>query len=52
MRDPKTIEGIDQRLKDLARECSSTAPEQRRAEIENKISTLCLQLLRSGNDLK
>ena len=37
MVDPKTTKGIDQRLKELARECRSTAPgEQRRAEIENR----------------
>ena len=44
MVDPKTIKGIDQRLKELARECSSTAPgEKRRPEIENEISAWCLQ---------
>jgi hypothetical protein len=49
----KVVEEIDQRLKQLARQCSKIPDgDPRRAEIENEISLLCLQrhMLKSRAD--
>ena len=53
MTDTKVFEEIDQRLKQLARQCSKIPDgDPRRAEIENEISVLCLQrhMLKSSDD--
>ena len=53
MTDTKVFEEIDQRLKQLARQCSKIPDgDPRRAEIENEISLLCLQrhMLKSRED--
>jgi Mn-dependent DtxR family transcriptional regulator len=49
----RVVEEIDQRLKQLARQCSKIPDgDPRRAEIENEISLLCLQrhMLKSRAD--
>lgn len=54
MTDTKVFEEIDQRLKQLARQCSKIPDgDPRRAEIENEISVLCLhrRMLKSSDDL-
>ena len=53
MADTKVFEEIDQRLKQLARQCSKIPDgDPRRAEMENEISVLCLQrhMLKSRED--